>query len=207
MCYIALGIKVRCLIINSTVSEKNETKLEIALCLFRKMANYDSSTAMHCCNTSNIAVNLASKLHLPDRRLDDVLIAAQLHDLGKMKIPKQILNKPQKLTENEFELIKKHSEIGFSIVKNLPEFYDIAEAILYHHERFDGNGYPTGKSSQEIPLYARILSIADAYEAMTSNRIYRKALTKENAQQIIIREKGIHFDPDIVNAFIAMKKL
>jgi HD-GYP domain-containing protein (c-di-GMP phosphodiesterase class II) len=134
------------------------------------------------------------------------LIAAQLHDLGKIKIPEQILNKPKKLTEKEFEIIKKHSEIGFSIVRNLPEFYDIAEAILYHHERFNGSGYPTGKKSQEIPLYARILSIADAYEAMTSNRIYRKALTEEKAQQIIIIEKGIQFDPDIVNTFIAMKK-
>jgi putative nucleotidyltransferase with HDIG domain len=185
--------------------EEAETKLETALFLFKAMTDYDIDTAVHCCNTSKTAVKLASRLHLSGRELNDVMIAAELHDIGKMKISKQILNKPGKLTENEFKIMKRHSEIGFSIVKDLPEFHDIAEAILYHHEKFNGGGYPTGKRVKEIPLYARILSIANAYETMISNRFCRKALTKEKARQIIIREKGIQFDPDIVTAFIAMK--
>ncbi|MBU2699893.1 putative nucleotidyltransferase with HDIG domain [Sporomusaceae bacterium BoRhaA] len=192
---------------HSKVFEKIEMKLETALFLFKAIANYDPITALHCCNTSSIAVNLAGKLHLSGRKLNDVMIAAQLHDIGKIKIPKQILNNPGKLTENEFETMKKHPEIGFSIVKDLTEFHDIAEAILYHHEKFNGGGYPTGRSSQEIPLYARILSIADAYEAMISDRIYHKALTEEKALQVISEEKGIQFDPEIVTVFIAMKSV
>ncbi len=160
---------------------------------------------MHCCNTSKIAVNLAVRLHLSGRMLNDISIAAHLHDIGKIKISHKILNKAGRLTEDEFEIIKKHSEIGFSIVKNLPEFHDIAQAILYHHEKFNGGGYPRGKKAQDIPLYARILALADAYEAMTSNRSYRKALTEEQALQIIREERGAQFDPAIATAFIAMK--
>jgi HD-GYP domain-containing protein (c-di-GMP phosphodiesterase class II) len=124
-----------------------------------------------------------------------------LHDIGKIGIEDSILNKIDKLTEGEWKTIKKHPEIGYRIAKAIPEMANVAEYILTHHERWDGQGYPDGKSGIEIPLASRIVAVADSYDAMTEDRIYRKSLTEEVALDEIQKNAGKQFDPEIVRIF------
>jgi len=125
-----------------------------------------------------------------------------LHDIGKIAIDEAILNKPGKLTDEEWETIKRHPEIGFRIISTAPEYSEIARDILSHHERFDGKGYPRGLKGEEIPIRARIVSIADAYDAMISKRTYRDPLSKEDAVNEIKRCSGTQFDPELVKIFV-----
>jgi HD-GYP domain-containing protein (c-di-GMP phosphodiesterase class II) len=125
-----------------------------------------------------------------------------LHDIGKIGIDNSILNKPGKLSKNEWEIMKKHSEIGYRIAMSSPELEPIAEYILAHHERWDGNGYPQGLKGEEIPLLSRILAVVDSYDAMTEDRVYRKAMTHQAAIEEIKKNAGTQFDPNIAQIFI-----
>lgn len=125
-----------------------------------------------------------------------------LHDIGKMGIDDRVLNKPGKLTDDEWAIMKKHPEIGYRIAKSSPELEPIAEYILAHHERWDGKGYPQGLKGEEIPLLSRIVAVADAYDAMTEDRVYRKALTKEQTLDEIRKNIGSQFDPHIAQIFL-----
>jgi HD-GYP domain-containing protein (c-di-GMP phosphodiesterase class II) len=125
-----------------------------------------------------------------------------LHDIGKIGVPDSILNKPGKLDTDEWVIMKRHSEIGSRITQSVPEFVRISDYILAHHERWDGNGYPRGLKGEEIPLLSRILCIVDAYDAMTSERAYRKPMTPEAAIQELIENAGKQFDPDLVELII-----
>lgn len=165
------------------------------------LAQHDQCTAAHSYNVERIAVNFAMKLNLSYQIIQDISTAALLHDIGKIKIPKKILRKPAKLTETEFEIIKKHSEYGFEILKATDQLKDIAEAVLYHHEKINGEGYPMGKDGRNIPLVSRILSIADVYESITSDRVYRKAMTQKEALQVMYDGRGTHFDSILVSKF------
>jgi len=179
-----------------------KTKPEIINHLLNLISQHDIGTARHSYKVANMAVAFAIKLNLPLQIIEDTSTAALLHDIGKIKIPKNILNKPGKLTENEFQIIKKHSQYGFDILKNTNQLTHIAKAVLCHHEKINGTGYPTGKAGQEIPLIAQILSIIDVYEAITSDRSYRKAMTRKEAFQVMYDGMETHFNSTLVKNFL-----
>ncbi len=145
---------------------------------------------------------IGQSLKLKDKQLDELELLSTLHDIGKIGISDLILNKPDKLSEEEWVEMKKHPEIGYRIAMSTSELAPIAEYILFHHERWDGTGYPQGLKGEEIPLLSRILAVADAYDAMTEDRPYRKALSKEKACQELRLNAGAQFDPDIVEVFL-----
>ena len=141
-------------------------------------------------------------MNLGAEESDKLELLSTLHDIGKISIDNSILNKPGKLTDEEWLEMKKHSGIGYRIASSSSDLKQIADGILGHHERWDGNGYPQGTAEENIPLLSRILSVIDAYDAMTNDRSYRKASTKEYALSEIIRNSGTQFDPTIVKIFL-----
>ncbi len=167
----------------------------------------DAYTRGHSEKVMEYSVLLARRMGLEPEDLEVVRFAGLLHDIGKIGVPEHILNKPGRLTPAEFEEIKKHPTAGINIIADVPSMQPLLPLILSHHETFNGKGYPEGLSGEEIPLGARILTITDSYDAMTSNRVYRKALDRDGALEIIGKEAGRQFDPDIARLFIeTMKK-
>jgi response regulator RpfG family c-di-GMP phosphodiesterase len=167
----------------------------------------DKYTHGHSENVMKYTLILAKHLGLSKTEIEQIKYAGLLHDIGKIGIDEAILNKPGKLTIGEFEEIKKHPVLGCRIISNVPFFKSLVPLILHHHEYYNGEGYPEGLKGKQIPLGARILSVADAFEAMTSNRPYRKAMPYEIAFNILIEQKNIQFDPEIVDAFIEVMKV
>lgn len=162
----------------------------------------DEYTKGHCERVEQISLDIGKALDLGPTRLDTLSKAAILHDIGKIGVPKEILNKESPLTNEEFEYIKKHSTLGYQILREVEFLKDSVKIILQHHERFDGTGYPHGIAGEDIDLMARILSVADAYDAMTSSRAYRKVpLTHESALAQLREGAGKQFDPEVVVAF------
>ncbi|MBP2634921.1 MAG: diguanylate cyclase with sensor [Firmicutes bacterium] len=149
-----------------------------------------------------LVARLGAAIGLPENRITDLKLLAQFHDIGKVGIPDKILFKPAKLTPEEYTEMKRHSEIGFRIAQSSPDLSHIADYILKHHEWWDGSGYPIGLAGKDIPLECRILSIADSYDAMTSDRPYRKALSAQQAFNEIRRCAAIQFDPQLVETFL-----
>ncbi|MFP4522266.1 MAG: HD-GYP domain-containing protein, partial [Fibrobacterota bacterium] len=162
----------------------------------------DLYTRGHSENVMAYSVKIANALGLDEQLLETIKYGGLLHDIGKIGIGENILNKPGRLTEEEFEVIKFHPALGANIIQDVPYFRDIVPLVMHHHEFFDGRGYPDGLSGTEIPYGARILSVADAFEAMTSDRPYRKSLDINLAKNILIENKGTQFDPDIVDVFV-----
>jgi diguanylate cyclase (GGDEF)-like protein/PAS domain S-box-containing protein len=142
----------------------------------------------------------ALKIHRDDLR--ELEMSGLFHDIGKISIPDYVLYKPAKLTKDEFEIIKEHTRNGYMILRAAGEYSDLAENALYHHEHYDGGGYPEGLKGEEIPLQSRIICIADAFEAMTANRPYRKGMSYDYAKEELIRYKGSQFDPHLVDVFV-----
>ena len=157
-------------------------------------------------HTERVMVNViqvGEKLGLERSVIDELTIAAELHDIGKIGVSERILLKPGPLTEEEYEIMKTHSEKGYRIVMASSELKNIAESVLYHHERWDGKGYPIGLKGEEIPLLARIINVCDSYDVMTNTRVYnKKAKSKEEAIKELRRCSGTQFDPKIVDIFI-----
>ena len=164
----------------------------------------DHYTGKHAENTVYYSTEIAKVLNLSREETDHVKQAAVLHDLGKIGISDKILHKKSKLSTKEYDEIKKHPQIAADIIRPIQFMRDIIPFILYHHERWDGKGYPAGLKSEEIPIGARIISIADVYQALTSNRPYRKAFSKKEAMKIIKEGAGTQFDPVIVKVFIGI---
>jgi HD-GYP domain-containing protein (c-di-GMP phosphodiesterase class II) len=166
------------------------------------MFERSQDTEEHAKRLIALTKEIGMKLNLSQIELDELELLATLHDIGKVGIDDKILNKPGKMTGDEWIEMKKHPEIGYRIAMSVPELVPIAEYILSHHEHWDGNGYPQGLKGQEIPLISRVLTIVDAYDAMIQDRIYRKAMTKEAAIAEIMKNAGTQFDPNIAKIFI-----
>jgi diguanylate cyclase (GGDEF)-like protein/PAS domain S-box-containing protein/putative nucleotidyltransferase with HDIG domain len=156
----------------------------------------------HSVRVSQLCKSMGESLGLSERKIYDLKTAGLLHDIGKIAIDENILNKPGKLTNDEYKEIKRHSEIGYRILSTVNEMSEIAEYILLHHEMWNGNGYPKGLKGENIPIESRIIAIVDAYDAITSERSYRKALSEEFAIEELQRNAGIQFDSELVNVFI-----
>ena len=167
----------------------------------------DTYTHGHSENVMNIAEAIARELSIDERTVGSIRDAGLLHDIGKIGIPGYILNKPGPLTYEEFNgIMKTHSTLGANIVRDVPFLRDLYRLILYHHEHYDGNGYPDGLKGEQIPLGARILHVADAFEAMTSDRPYRSSLGREEAIKRLCDASGRQFDPAIIAAFLQVAK-
>lgn len=162
----------------------------------------DVYTSGHSIRVAHLGCLIGAKLKLDERIINNIHIAGHLHDIGKIGISDEVLNKKGKLTKSEYELLKSHSEKGYDIVKNIPELKKISKIILYHHEWYNGNGYPRQISGEEIPIESRIISVSDAFDAMTSDRSYRKAFTLERAIEELVNGKGSQFDPIIIDVFL-----
>lgn len=164
----------------------------------------DPYTAGHQKKVVRLATAIAERLGVSWEQMEGIKVAANLHDIGKIYIPSQILNKPGKLTNLEFEMIKTHSQTGYEIIKEIEFPWPVAEIILQHHERMDGSGYPRNLAGEEILLEARILAVADVVEAMASHRPYRPALGIDVAMDEISCNRGILYDPDVVDACLVL---
>lgn len=180
--------------------------IETTLALAKTLDVRDAYTADHGKVMANRAQRTLRELGGSEREILLIALAAQLHDIGKVGIPDSILHKPGPLSESEWRIMKRHPEIGAEIVSRVKGLNEVAAIILAHQEKFDGSGYPGGLTGEAIPLNARILSVIDAYGAMTENRVYRKAMTHAEAVAELSNEAGKQFDPLVVNAFLKIIK-
>lgn len=170
-----------------------------------KTAEYkDPETASHVSRVAHYSKMLAREYKLDEKEQDIIYFASPFHDLGKVGIEDSILLKPGRLDKEEFEVIKTHAQIGYEILKDSKSEYLQAGAIIAinHHEKYDGSGYPKGLKGEDIHIYGRIVAVVDVFDALTSHRPYKKAWTFEDALNLLIEEKGKHFDPKIVELFI-----
>ncbi len=163
----------------------------------------DPYTHGHSLRVTLYSLILAKNLGLTDTALEEIETAGLLHDIGKIGIPQSILCKQAKLTDEEFEIMKDHTCRGEKMIRNVKKLHAVASWLKSHHERWDGRGYPCGLKGTEIPLFARVIALADTYDAMTSTRPYRKALPHEVAIQEIKRCAGMQFDPELAEIFVA----
>ncbi len=210
---------------NKKIIKKNDQLLQTETVTIFALAYQaeirDGETGKHLDRTSRYVKILAEELsqlpkyksYLTDSYIVDIVKATPLHDIGKVGIPDSILKKPGKLTEEEFEIIKKHCEYGANILETAEKKLEFesflrvgVKLVMSHHERWDGSGYPQGLKGAEIPLSARIMSLADVYDALRSKRCYKKAISHEETCLIIKREKGKQFDPVIIDAFLRLEQ-
>ncbi len=189
--------------VTKATSEIAERERETLFCLGRAAEHRDPETHEHIIRMSNYSQLIAQRMGLPEAECALMLLASPLHDIGKIGTPDHILLKPGKLTPDEFEIMKQHTVIGQRILANStsPILRVGGEIAISHHEKFDGSGYPRGLKGKAIPLYGRIVAVADVFDALTSERPYKKAWDLERANSLILESKGNHFDPDVVDAF------
>jgi HD-GYP domain-containing protein (c-di-GMP phosphodiesterase class II) len=182
-----------------------ENAEQINLALARIIDSKDHYTGGHSERVAILARQLAEACRLPGADVDRIEYIARLHDVGKVNLPDEILSKPGRLTGEEYDAVKRHPEWGAELIRGMERIYSDRDyrAILEHHERYDGAGYPYGKKGEEISLWGRILAICDAYDAMTSERVYREALPVEAARFELKRNSGTQFDPELVDLFLS----
>ena len=179
-----------------------QNTIEAVYALAHTVGAKNAYTEEHSEEMVKLSTELGRKMNLTDQELDDLKHGAMLHDIGKLGIGEKILLKRGKLTKKEFEIIKKHPQIGADIIRPVHFLKDVVPIILHHHERYDGYGYGSKLKGDEIPIGARIIAVVDVYQALVSNRPYRKAYPKREALKIIKEESGTHFDPKIVAIFM-----
>lgn len=174
-----------------------------ALTSLSRLKSFDDYTFSHCVNVSILSLAIGKHMGLKKKEIKDLGIGAILHDIGKMLVPESILKKPAKLTEDEFSVMRTHASLGDDLLSQNSEISREARQVaLHHHERFDGSGYPAGLAGEEIPIFARIGAVADIYDAMSSNRVYQKAVAPEEALRKLYIMRGTHLDPAIVERLI-----
>ncbi len=182
--------------------DEKVTHRSVMSSLKRSLYRKDFGTEDHIKRMEILALALGKNLRLAETKLNELVILSALHDIGKISIADSIIQKPGKLSPSEWELVKKHPEVGWHIAKSSMDLAAVADAILAHHENWDGSGYPKGLKGDEIPLLSRIISLVDAYDAMTSERPYREALSREQAILEIRKCSGINYDPGLVEIFM-----
>ncbi len=187
---------------NRKLLNRKSSHSTILSSIMATMYERSQETEEHAERLSLLSKKIGERMRLPQKSLDELELFAMLHDIGKVGINDRILNKPGKLNDEEWAVMKRHPEIGYRIAVSSPELDPIAEYILSHHECWDGKGYPQGLKGENIPLLSRILAVADAYDAMTEDRVYRKALSKEQALEEIRKNAGTQFDPVVAQRFI-----
>lgn len=176
------------------------------LSIRRMLEEKTHETEAHCWRLRHLICQLAEALGVKSQEMAEYELLALMHDIGKVAIPDHILNKPEALTDDEWSVMRTHSEIGARIVASIPQISGISKAILHHHENWNGSGYPAGIHHDQIPLQSRILAVVDAFDVMTNDRIYRKARTSAEALAELQRCAGIQFDPHIVASFVSLIK-
>jgi hypothetical protein len=181
-----------------------QASLQTVTSLVRAMEAKDAYTSGHSGRVAEISCKLGKTIGLESHQIQLLEWAALLHDIGKIGIREEVLVKPGKLTEEEFDHIKSHPVKSCNVLEPIDALRDICPAVRHHHEHFDGSGYPDGLQGEQIPLLARILQIADIWDALTSTRSYRAAMSREKALDIIRREAGITMDPDLVKNFLIL---
>ena len=185
-----------------TNSQRQQLWLQLLIYISKFVDRRVSKTGEHSENVAKLASTTARKLKMSDDEVEDIYWASILHDIGKIGISDRILRKKAVLTENDWVLIKMHPTIGSNIVSSIDALPSLASTIFAHQEKYDGTGYPKGLSGKNIPLGARILGIADAYQAMTEDRYYRQARTHQEAVAELQKVKGTQFDPEVLDVFL-----
>jgi len=195
------------LYISSILVEENQSlKNSVVLGLVRAINLYDNYTKGHCEDVSYVAKEIAVRMGFTPKEINLIEIAGLLHDVGKLGIPRKILNKPARLTDEEYEVIKQHSQLGANILTDLPGMKDISSYILHHHERWDGFGYPAKLKEDQIPLGAQILGVCDAACSMLEGRVYAAKKSVDVVIDELIRCKGTQFAPGPTDILIKMLK-
>ena len=192
--------------LQSALDSLKRVSLEVILRLARASEYKDSDTGMHIERMSRFAAAIARKMGLPDDEVENILYAAPMHDIGKIGIPDNILLKPDRLDNNEWEVMKQHTIIGACILEGSEApLVDLGRIIaLTHHERWDGAGYPMGMSGEDIPLAGRITSVSDVFDALSSRRPYKDPISSEETFQMVRAGRGTQFDPIVVDALYAI---
>jgi HD-GYP domain-containing protein (c-di-GMP phosphodiesterase class II) len=189
------------------VEEQLSTLRNSLICAFNQLLDLkDLNTGVHSTRLAEWALHVGGELGLSESDLADLEVAALLHDIGKVGIPDAILNKPGRLSPEEYELMKKHPEFGWAVLHQVPGMERASLLILHHHERVDGNGYPAGLKGEEIPIGSRIVCAIDAFDAMVSNRPYREGLPFEEAVRRLVADSGTQFDSEVVKHFIPVAR-
>lgn len=215
MLIIAFAMIVRNIIQLNEINRQNiEIKLahdniktlsvEVMEALARTIDAKDKYTNGHSSRVAKYSRMIAERMGMDAEFCENIYYMGLLHDIGKIGVPNEIINKPDRLTDTEYEVIKSHPGIGFSILKEIKSRSDLAFGALWHHERYDGKGYPEYKAGEDIPIEARIIAIADSYDAMTSNRSYRKYLPQDKVRAEIERCAGTQFDPNVAKCMLTI---
>ncbi len=196
-------------LIVSLIRRRREDKnhnLNMTFAFVKAIDSRDSYTAYHSQKVAHYAKMIAEQMRMNKYQCENIYLAGLLHDIGKIGVPEEILGKAAQLTDEEYETIKAHSQIGFRILEHsiVLKQKGVLDVVLHHHERFDGKGYPDGLIGVEIPLGARIIAVADTFDSMTSQRVYRDQLEISIAIEEIQKNRGIQFDPLVVDAFLAI---
>jgi len=199
----AIGIHLGALMENIELSLRNqELFIGVIRTLVYIIEAKDKYTLGHSERVTRISLAVADEIGIDQKEREALRVAGLIHDIGKVIVPGEILNKPDGLTREEYSIIKKHPVIGYNFVEHLAGFKEVRNGILSHHERFDGKGYPNGLKGENIPFIARIIAAADAFDAMTSDRPYRKSFSEEHAIEELLANKGTQFDAQVIDAFI-----
>ena len=184
--------------------EIEKLSIEVTTALSQTIDAKDKYTKGHSNRVAKYSRMLAQALGEDEKTQENIYYVALLHDIGKIGVPNAIINKPGKLTDEEYELIKTHPVIGADILKTISSMPEISIGARSHHERYDGRGYPDGLAGENIPWIARIIGVADAYDAMTSNRSYRQYLPQDVVRAEIVKCRGVQFDPKVADAMIKL---